>query len=504
MPYPKSDVKFHLKDHHSSKVYTTSSPVAGDVTITTKREVPFDSIQILLLGNTKTTFDGMNVPQEVTHTFLKMMMPVPESTYPVPRVLASGHTYTIPFNFVIPSQLTIDACNHARLSDQMQDHHVMLPPTLGSWERDDMAPKMARVEYSIIARVVRQEGNRHARIMEASQSIQVLPASVEEPPLNITDKDGLYCMSKTKTLRKNLLPTKLGRLTAEATQPSPAVLSPDGRRVMSHPLARIKLSFTPESPRTLPPTITAVTSKITAHTYFASSTISSFPNLGQWNSPYQLDRRGQYFTSTTLPPTTLAQQPAWTPLLSRRDSGYADASSDSSSDSPPSPKTTTNTDRAHTTTLTIPLALPTDRKTFAPTFHSCIASRVYTVQLTVQLSTKGSTGSVSVVVPLQVAFDSPASSSPSPSRDGDGEAQGAAAVVVAPGGVEFGLPSFEEVAADEFLRGRVLNVLGDHSVDDNGNEGRSREWMERVGRGAQEADRGGLPEYGEVGYRRVE
>jgi hypothetical protein len=80
MPYPKSDVKFHLKDHHSSKVYTTSSPVAGDVTITTKREVPFDSIQILLLGNTKTTFDGMNVPQEVTHTFLKMMMPVPEST----------------------------------------------------------------------------------------------------------------------------------------------------------------------------------------------------------------------------------------------------------------------------------------------------------------------------------------------------------------------------------------------------------------------------------------
>jgi hypothetical protein len=359
--------------------------------------------------------------------------------------------------------------------------------------------------------VVRQEGDRNARIMEATQPIQVLPASAEEPPLNITDKDGLYRMSKTKILRKSLLPTKLGRLTAEATQPSPAVLSPDGRRVMSHPLARIKLSFTPESPRTLPPTITAVTSKITAHTYFASSTISSFPNLGQWNSPYQLDRRGQYFTSATLPPTTLAQQPAWTPVLSRRDSGYGGGNS---SDSDHAPKTNAHTDdsaaHSHTTTLTIPLALPTDKKTFAPTFHSCIASRVYSVQLTVQLCTKGTAGSVSVVVPLQVAIGSASPSpSPSPSREGQEETQEAAAaagavVVVAPGGVQFGLPSFEEAAADEFLRGRVLNVLGDHSSVDGGNEGRSREWMERVGRGAQEADRGGLPEYGEVGYRRVE
>jgi hypothetical protein len=80
-------------------------------------------------------------------------------------------------------------------------------------------------------------------------------------------------------------------------------------------------------------------------------------------------------------------------------------------------------------------------------------------------------------------------------------------VVLAPssGGVEFGLPSFEEVAADEFLRGRVLNVLaGGAGEEDERGEERSREWMERVGGGLQEADRGGLPEYGEVGYRRVQ
>jgi hypothetical protein len=503
--FPKSDIKVNLKDHYSSKVYTSGSPVVGDVTITTKREVRFDSIQILLIGHTKTTFESVGAPQEVTHTFLKMVMPVPETTYPVPRVLETGRTYTVPFNFVIPNQLTINACNHARLSDQLQDHHVLLPPSLGGWQRDDMAPRMAQVEYIIKARVMRDDGPRKTRIMEATQPIQVLPATPEEPPLNITEKDNLYRMSKTKTLRKNLLSTKLGRITAEALQPGAAILSPDGRRVMSHPMAHIKLTFDPESPRVLPPTITSVTSKITAHTYFSSGTISDFPNLGVWNTPYILDRRGQFFTSTPLPPVTLAEQPAWTPtsLPRRRDSGYGSSTcgSDAELDSrpPKSPKATTKHNRRgsasspvqHTTTLSIPLSLPTDKKTFVPTFHSCIASRVYTVQLSVNLSTSTT---LSLTVPLQVAVDGFSSSS------NVYEAQaGQAGVVVLPPAGFGGLPSFEEAEADMHLRPRVLHVP-------DGEEYASAEargsWMWSVGEGLQVSDRGGLPEYGEEGYRR--
>ncbi|KAK3292253.1 uncharacterized protein B0H64DRAFT_225153 [Chaetomium fimeti] len=432
MAYPKSDINVNLKDHYSSKVYTSLSPVTGDLTITTKRDVSFDSIQILLLGYTKTLFEGLSAPQEVTHTFLKMVMPIPESTYPVPRVLETGQTYTVPFNFVIPSQLTINACNHARLSDAMQDHHVRLPPSLGGWERDDMAPLMAQVEYKITARVLRHDGDHKTRIMEANQPLRVLPASPEDPPLNITAKDRLYRMSKAKTLRKNILATKLGRITAEAIQPGAAVLSADGRRVMSHPMAHIRLAFDAASPRALPPTITGVTAKVTAHTYYSSGTIASFPNLGEWNAPYLTDRRGQFFTSTALPPVTLAEQPAWTSSsqqptpapLARRDSGYGSSlhsSNSSSSDlahqhllspkqqhaNPSQPHQQSQNQQQpqqHTATLAIPLSLPTDKKTLVPTFHSCIASRVYTVQLTVALASKGASNSLSLVVPLQVAF----------------------------------------------------------------------------------------------------
>ncbi|KAH6631613.1 hypothetical protein F5144DRAFT_488501 [Chaetomium tenue] len=521
MAYPKSDINVNIKGHYSSKVYTSLSPVAGDLTITTKRDVRFDSIQILLLGHTKTLFEGMSAPQEVTHTFLKMVMPIPESTYPVPRVLETGETYTIPFNFVIPNQLTINACNHARLSDAMQDHHVRLPPSLGGWERDDMAPLMAQVEYKITARVLRDDGDRRTRIMEASQPLRVLPASPEDPPLNITDKDRLYRMSKTKTLRKNILATKLGRLTAEALQPGAAVLSSDGRRVMSHPMARIRLSFDPASPRTLPPTITRVTAKVTAHTYYSSGTISSFPNLGEWNAPYLTDRRGQFFTSTPLPPVTLAEQPAWTSPsskpspssspLARRDSGYG--SSMHSARSSSSDLDTNTNDNIHNpllpsspsdhkqqiTTLHVPLSLPTDKRTFVPTFHSCIASRVYTVQLTVALASKGASNTVTLTVPLQVAVDSSVPQAPS-SRASSESGEGNEEVVEVGNG---GPPSFEEAEADEHLRPRVLLVPSEEELGGGGGGGRERgSWMLAAGGEGQVADRGGLPEYGEAGWRR--
>lgn len=116
------------------------------------------------------------------------------------------------------------------------------------------------------------------------------------------------------------------------------------------------------------------------------------------------------------------------------------------------------------------------------------------------------------MVPLQVVIDSPPASLASSSSGEGGQGQGQGPVVVVPppgnGGVEIGglPPSFEELAADEFLRGRVLNVLPAAAGDGGEEDGRGRELGLGVGGEAQGAgvDWGGLPEYGEVGYRRVE
>ncbi|KAK1755814.1 arrestin [Echria macrotheca] len=455
MPFPKSNIDINLSNHYSSKIYTSSSPVTGTVSITTKRDVRFDSIQILLMGHTKTKVEGVSSPHEVTHTFLKMIMPVPESTYPVPRVLENGRTYTVPFNFVIPNQLTINACNHKMESDRLQDQHVLLPPSMCRWEKDDMAPEMARVEYVIKARVLRQDdlGGKSVRIMEATQPIHVLPASAEEPPLNITDQDRLYKMRKTKSIRRNLLSSKLGTLTAEASQPTPAVIRADSLRLASKPTTQINLRFEPASPDVLPPRITGVTGKVTAHTFYSSGTIDRFPNLGSWNQQFVTERRGAYATSVSLPPISTPEV-NWAQKISglvRRDSGYSsDTNTASDSASTDGRRKSSSKERRrtsassgstspiyHTALLQVPVSLPVDKKTFIPTFHSCIASRVYTLQLAVQVAvgSSSSTTTVALTVPLQVAIES----------DVPQQTQNA-------------LPSFEEAEAEAHLRPRVLAV----------------------------------------------
>lgn len=409
--FQKSNIEVKFHNHFKHKVYTSGSSVTGDVTITTKREVPFDSIQILLVGNTKTRIDGINSPREVTHTFLKMTMPVPRSAYPVPRTLESGRTYTFPFHFVIPTYLTIGACNHHIVDDQLQDHHVCLPPTMGKWEKDDMTPQMAQVEYSVKARIYRQPdlSQHKIKVMEASESLFVLPASAEHPPLNITKQDKLYKMRHSKTLRKGLLSGKLGRITAEAAQPQAAILRPDGLGV-SKTQTTIDLMFEPAALDIIPPKITAVSSKLIARTFYSAGSIAQLPNLGDWVNQVGIEKRGDYQTSVALPSLVAKGDSSrlvrWSQHLSsamRRDSGYSSGAEDESRRGSEGSQQLSSP-IYHTATLEVPIDLAPLllKKTPVPTFHSCIASRVYTLQLTVSLTSGTATNTIHFSLPLQI------------------------------------------------------------------------------------------------------
>lgn len=467
MGYAKSNIKVNLDNHFGSKVYTSASSVTGNVTIQTRRDVPFDSLDIRLVGTTRTRVEAVNASQEVTHTFLKMPMPIPESTYPVPRTLQSGQTYTIPFEFVIPNYLTVNACNHKHQSPQLVDQHVLLPPTMGagSWYRDDMAPQMATVEYAVKASVSRRSDLERpaVKVMEATQKIRVLPTSVEDAPLSVSKNDRLYTMDKTKTLRKGLLSSKIGRLTADAIQPSAVFVRPDGQDI-SGTAAQIELTFDPASADVIPPKVTGVSGKVVAHTYFSSSGIGSLPNFGDWTREALAQRRGSYSTSVALPSVQVSRA-KWAQHLAsdmRRDSGYSTQGrsmagsedsddeievekhgrsgrrSHSSSKSANKSKTASASPIFHTTTLRVPINLPLDKKTFVPTFHSCIASRFYTLQLSVALSSGSTNHSITLSLPLQVAVASDI-------ENGSG------------------LPSFDSAlednaAADQYLQPRVIRA----------------------------------------------
>ncbi|KAK7704587.1 hypothetical protein SLS64_008351 [Diaporthe eres] len=479
--FPKSDIQINLKNHFKTKTYTSSSVVAGDVTITTQRDVRFDTIEIILLGSAKTKTDGYSAPHESTYTFLKLIMPIPESVYPVPRVLESSRTLSVPFHFVLPNFLTLGACTHKVESEHVKGQHLCLPPSMGSWargnwEKDDLSPQMADIEYTIRARVWKQPElqARPTKIMESIKSIQVLPTFSEDAPLSITKNDRLYCMSKSKSIRKNLLSAKLGKLTVSAEQPRAIMLRPDGQ-VSTGTSAQIDLKFEPLCAGTPPPKITAISSKITVHTYFSAGPISAPPNMGDFTKAGVSDRRGVYSTSVNLPAAAPLEKPTWIAQQARRDSGYftdtapentasegEDAEDEERQRQRRKSSTIANLVRPskqqnqspprtspvyHTTTTHLPVArLPTSKKFFVPTFHSCIASRAYTLHVSLQV-TAGTGGSGNTTL---------SGSSPS----GDQQRPTTAAAAGLRGEEE--LPSFEdaveEAAVDDFFRPRVLSV----------------------------------------------
>lgn len=487
--FPKSDIQIHLKHHYKSKTYTSSSPLEGEVTITSQRDIRFDKIEIVLLGSSKSRTEGYSAPHESTHTFLKLTMPIPESRYPVPRVLETGRSLTIPFNFVLPNFLTLNACHHKVDSDHVRTQHLCLPPSMGSWARgnwetDDLAPHMAEVEYSIKARVWREPElrGRPIRVMEAVKPIQVLPAFSEDAPLNITKKDHLYKMSKSKTLRKNLLSSKLGKLTVSGQQPRAIMLYPDGR-VSAGTMAQLDLNFEPVSPDCPLPKVTGVSTKITAHTYYSAGPITSLPHTGEWMRQGLAERRGVYSTSVNLH-SQCPDKVSWRASYRRRDSGYGSetaqenvTSSEDDGDcnapqtqllpqgrrslanlmrpgkaTPPSSSSSSSSPSSspsgvfHTASIQLPITLPTAKKTFVPTFHSCILSRVYTLHVSLTVAGASSTGASSTVsldLPVQVAVEA----------------------VAAPLSDQEELPSWEDAvedaAVDELLRPRILGLPGD-------------------------------------------
>ncbi|KAI1336226.1 hypothetical protein F5Y15DRAFT_208185 [Xylariaceae sp. FL0016] len=488
---PKPCMKVQIDNHYRYKVYSTSSEVSGHVEISPTSDVRFDGIQIVLLGTSKTRVDAINIPQATSHTFLKLTMPIPESTYPVPRILEAGRTYKVPFTFVIPKHLTLNACNHNVCNASVQEHHVRLPPSVGNWEKDDCAPNMSRISYCVKGRLLRNEeiGGANEKIMEASTEIKVLPTTPEDAPLNVTKQDRLYTMSKSKSLRKSILSPKTGKVTISATQPAPAMLSPDGHSI-TPTTAQLTLDFEPSSCDAQPPRVTGISSKVTAVTFFSAGGINHYPNLKDWPGSFGAEGRGSY-SNTVSVPTAPVGPLDWQQHLTaqaRRDSGYGtDAPSDSephsSSSRAPSPTLAAAAMKKRgskaappyyqTASLHVPIQLPAHKKQFLPTFHSCISSRAYVLWLTVSLSSGagaggGTSSSLTLGVPLQVGV---AAGRP-PAADATGLPSFEAAMEAA-----------EEAEADAFLRPRTLGRRPSVEL-------------------AREAGRDVLPGYGDIVGRR--
>lgn len=354
----------------------------------------------------------------VAHKFLQLNQPLDKSTLPASRIMTAGQTYTVPFEFVVPTQLLPNTCHRDCEDDQVRAAHLQVPPSLGDESSlgcdgkllDDLASKMARISYSIVVTIMRKHeaSSTPVTLAQASKPVRVAPAVDEKPPPALK-------FTTAKTIRKGLAMKRLGRLVMEMWQPNSLRLPGGGLQGSSPPTtsASLALRFDPAG-NDLPPKLGRLDCKLQVINFYSIAhchqlaSYDRFP-LETTQEAYSefllLSSRNmagvQWIKHTS--GTNAIDPPPYDPSISQGESGdngqfYIDQPTKHDG-GVHKPSTSTSTGRPYyTTDLVVPIQLPSD-KAFVPTFHSCFISRTYRLCILLSLST---TASLTLKVPIQV------------------------------------------------------------------------------------------------------
>lgn len=420
--------------------YTSLDQVRGQVTITAKHDTSFDEIYVTFEGTSKTfvekiaTASPANGKTEAFQVFLRLIQPMDPRALPESNLLKAGRTYRFPFTFVVPEKLLPQSCTHARGGHRMQEVHLNLPPSLGDPMTasqgktllDDMAPEMAVVSYAIKARVIQGRGNSGKPVVaaESSKRLRISPAVGELPPITVSGgvKDD-YRLRKEKEIKKGIFKGKLGCLTMESSQPRSLRLPPL-RSKSSSPvttMATVNVRFDPADESAQPPALSSLNTKLKVATYFASVPMNDIPS--KITDFHYSSTKGVLVETIVLSSRCIASAP-WerhsSPTPNRRDSAFSTLSNPII----PEPSSSYNGKTFYTTQILVPITLPKGSKVFVPTFHSCLVSRVYSLDIYLSISAMVTAPSMHIKVPIQISMEGNPNARPSISAE---EAQAIAA-----------------------------------------------------------------------------
>ncbi|KAL8729647.1 MAG: hypothetical protein Q9166_004596 [cf. Caloplaca sp. 2 TL-2023] len=433
--------------------YTSLDGIKGNVTVTAHVETKVDHIYITFEGLVKTYVERVgatsatNGRTEGFQTFLRLVQPIEETAMPESGKVEAGKIYTFPFEFAVPEKLLPQSCNHKVDNDLVRQAHLQLPPTLGDpltavWGKsmmDDMAPGMSIVSYSVRARITsgRDKTGKHVIIAEENKKARVIPAVPEHPPLAVLHgKQDDYRLRKVKPIKKGTLQKKLGTLVMESAQP-PALRLPPPRTENPCPvttMATVKLRFDPASSDAQPPRLGSLATKLKVATFFGSDPVQEIPiRSGDFHcSP----NKGIYVESVPLSSRCVASA-TWKKHTAPSTPPHQDftvpdlCNLSVSNPTTPAPSDAYKEGRGfYTAHLLVPITLPgkadgnTTNKIFVPTFHNCLISRVYALDLSLSCHTPGTSVTDPVMhlkLPIQISSEPSADAQPNIS-EGEAEA----------------------------------------------------------------------------------
>ena len=426
----KSDIEIVL-DGPEEFVHTYSSfdQIKGQVKLKFEKDTSIDDISVTFEGLSQTYVEKVATTAPTTgrttgkHHFLKLLQPIEAQDLPENRLARAGETCSIPFTFVVPDRLLPQICSHTTESGEVTRAHVQLPPSLGDAAVagdgqtlcDDLAPDMSKVTYCVRVRIAkRSPTGRSVDIVDRSLKVRIVPGKDEEPPINVEEGEADYILRKEKSVKRGLFKVgKIGRLVAETSQPrSLRLLHPSKRSAQPiTTMTAINLRFDPLDADAHPPQISSCTTRLRSYTFFGAAPYRGIPGASdqdKWSSLHGLYPDTVELSSRNLSTVTWTKHDPNEPELSlaRRPSTF----SDMSFNSVPEPTATYAAGSPFwTASVLVPISLPTDcKKTFVPSFHSCIISRSYTLELNLHYSSPGtSVGTSSLILksPIQISSE---------------------------------------------------------------------------------------------------
>ncbi|KAL2845966.1 hypothetical protein BJX68DRAFT_241287 [Aspergillus pseudodeflectus] len=413
--------------------FATGETIEGIVSILPQDDLAFDKLHISFTGEQSTSIPS-STPSKATHQFLHLIQPLPESSLPNPKIFARRTKYDIPFSFPVTDYLPATACPHSS-HPLVKAAHLHPPPSLGDATiagfggrlRDDLAPEDGcKIVYTIIARLERPNPTSGIQetIMERRVKVRIKP-HVGETPLPDLDLgsalEGEYSLFQDGVVRNSSTKKGGGRLAVTLEKPK-CFWHPLGDTVrLISKAVRLTLVYTPSassaggpaqagsSPATTPalPEIKSLRAQITATTLYTT----------QINAPLHPPQKRRDFFGRPINyrdaeiPLSLPSLPQlrWTRVQGNQDHGQNSSPNPGSEHGPnspsppPVPQPATETGVvSYVATVLVPVTLTKD-KSFVPTFHSCLISRIYS--LSFQLDVKGASTSFKLRVPMTIVAE---------------------------------------------------------------------------------------------------
>ncbi|KAE8360941.1 hypothetical protein BDV27DRAFT_161207 [Aspergillus caelatus] len=377
-PVPKILIEFG----NPRRRYMTGERIDGKVTITVDSETKFSEVNISLEGSSR-----VNLLQPITtqreagasHTFLTLDQPVDEVNYPASRVFRPGKTYQFPYTFVVPNRLPLKSCSHRTADTSITQAHTEVPPTL---HLRNLSQSLCEICYLIRVTVCGQNTSNNGKretLASLTKSFHLAPVHEGWLSFSSPEKTNMYRSSIVQEVQGQWKRQALGQLKAVASTIQPIQIPSLGlpTNTVVAPVA-LQLRFDPvrDAP---PPRLAKIHPTLKQSTLFSTKPQDDYPCLNKIIADQM--SRGAHVHVSTLPSQTISSI-RWAKHMLPHYSGSSgfDQSSQASSITEPGHSSTSSAGYYYTASVMIPVSLPSNSD-LAPTFHSCLASRTYALEL---------------------------------------------------------------------------------------------------------------------------